>query len=648
MNARSRRSCAALALIVWLATGCGGGGSDGSGTRADGNTLPPTSGPGDVENFFPNDVGDSWSYLTIATSAAGQSTPFLDSVSVTGSKSVSGTTASVFLESNPSDSGIPVEAYYFKTAGGVAFLGDNDAGDAATNALVPYLVALFPVMPGTVAQFGKNGVNLGSDLDGDGKDETANVTVTSSIVDFEPVSIGIGQFARALKSTETVSGSVVLSSNNASIPFSTTTTRWSVPGVGVVKSTRNTTVQSTSSTESTEARGYTVAGVSHGFGLPYTIASGVSGPLLPVGDRPALATDGQRFLAANVDANGLAATLLDAQGAAVANVRLGAGAGSDFELAAFDGSNYWVISSPYSNVTSGSVTTCYAQRLSSDGTLLDAQPVALVSADPGFASIGSTGVAFGGTNGLLAYSEYNLSTNQHELHGVLLNPDGTTALPGFAIATDNSTHLDPAVAFDGVNFLVVWQQLATSGATLGSIYGVRVSPDGQVIDPAPIMIADPANGAFSPSVAFDGTNYLVVWSEGSGNLTAGIYGTRVSKAGALLDGPADSGGTPINTSNTLSLDAPHVVFTGGEYLVVWQILGYVQYGSLGVQAARVSTSGTLVSAANLSIAVSGPANIDDNYINGPALAAGPSGGAVVWYETLQNGPALRGATFSPF
>jgi hypothetical protein len=620
-------------------------------TNGYGNSLPPSSGPGDVENFFPNGVGNSWSYLTTSvismTAGSSQTGAFLDSVSVTGSKTVNGTAASVFLESNPSGSGTPIEAYYLKNNGGVAFLGTNDASDTVTKALVPYLVALFPLAPGTVAQFNKNGVDYGSDLDGDGINETVNLTLSSSIVGFEPLAIGIGQFTRTVRSNETITGSILLSKTHTSVPLSATTERWSAPGIGVLKSVRTETLQSTTTTQTEEARGYTVNGVAHGFGPPFTLASGLPGNIAPVGDRPALATDGNHFLAASEDANGLVATLLDVNGARLATARLAAGPGSAFELAAFDGTNYWVVYAPYSTVTSGSVTTCYAQRLSAAGTLLDANAINLVSVGAGFASIGYTGIAFGNTNGLLAFSEYNSTTNQHELHGVLLKPDGTTAGGAFAIATDNSTHLYPAVAFDGTNFLVTWQQLATSGATVGSIHAVRVSPAGVVVDPAPILLANPAGGAFSPSVAFDGANYLVVWTGGSGSLTPGVYGARISRNGVLLDGTPDSGGIPINTSSTLTLDAPHVVYTGTEYLVVWQLLGYAQFGSLGVQAARVSTNGTLVSGANLAIAVSGPATIDSNYINGPALAAGPAYGAVIWYETLQNGPALRGASFYP-
>jgi hypothetical protein len=100
-------------------------------------------------------------------------------------------------------------------------------------------------------------------------------------------------------------------------------------------------------------------------------------------------------------------------------------------------------------------------------------------------------------------------------------------------------------------------------------------------------------------------------------------------------------------SSTLTLDAPHVVYTGTEYLVVWQLEGYVQYGSLGVQAARVSTNGTLVSGANLAIAVSGPASIDSHYINGPVLAAGPAYGAVYLVRNAPGRPRSAGRVVLP-
>ena len=64
----------------------------------------------------------------------------------------------------------------------------------------------------------------------------------------------------------------------------------------------------------------------------------------------------------------------------------------------------------------------------------------------------------------------------------------------------------------------------------------RVSQAGAVLDPAGIAISTAANDQIAPSVAFDGTNYLVAWQDGRPGVNIyDIYGARVSQAGAVLD-----------------------------------------------------------------------------------------------------------------
>jgi len=284
--------------------------------------------------------------------------------------------------------------------------------------------------------------------------------------------------------------------------------------------------------------------------------------------------------------------------------------------------------------------------------LIDTTPINLVTVGGTYSSITSTAFAFGNTNGLLVFSEYNMTTSHHELHGVLVNPDGTFSA-SFPIATDLSTHLNPAVAFDGANFFVAWRQLPSSGATIGSIYGVRVSPSGSV--GSPIAISTAPNGQSSPSVAFDGTNYLVAWLDLRNQTTPtivpypDIYGARVSTAGSLLDGPAASGGFVINGGGTLQRASPRVAFSGAEYLVAWTVLGYANSGSPGVQAARVSTDGTLPAGANMAVRVSGPPSAATNsqYTN-PVMASGSQHGTVVWFDNQSAAKVLVGAPFSPF
>jgi len=92
---------------------------------------------------------------------------------------------------------------------------------------------------------------------------------------------------------------------------------------------------------------------------------------------------------------------------------------------------------------------------------------------------------------------------------------------------------EPAVAFDGANFLVVWED-CRSGSDYCDIYGARVTPQGTVLDPAGFVISQAADDQYSPAVSFDGVNFLVVWEDYGGS-DLDIYGARVTPAGVVSD-----------------------------------------------------------------------------------------------------------------
>src|SRR5256885_31647 len=111
----------------------------------------------------------------------------------------------------------------------------------------------------------------------------------------------------------------------------------------------------------------------------------------------------------------------------------------------------------------------------------------------------------------------------------------------------------PAIAFDGTNALVVWQD----DRYPQGIWAARVATGGTVPAPAGILIA--ANGA-SPSVAFDGTRYLVVFRVDAGNNWATV-GVRVGTDGTILDP------TPISISGPGSGANTAVDFDGTNFVV---------------------------------------------------------------------------------
>jgi hypothetical protein len=90
---------------------------------------------------------------------------------------------------------------------------------------------------------------------------------------------------------------------------------------------------------------------------------------------------------------------------------------------------------------------------------------------------------------------------------------------------------NPAVAFDGANWLVAWQDYRRG---VSDIYGARVSTAGVVLEPDSIPVSTSDMDQSYPAVAFDGANWLVAWDDGRWG-GSDIYGARVTPAGAVLD-----------------------------------------------------------------------------------------------------------------
>lgn len=81
-------------------------------------------------------------------------------------------------------------------------------------------------------------------------------------------------------------------------------------------------------------------------------------------------------------------------------------------------------------------------------------------------------------------------------------PTATPTGSGLQGAAGDQLHV--AVAFDGSNYLVVWEDHRSSGS---DIYGARVTPAGTVLDPGGIAISAGSGDQINPAAAFDGTNF---------------------------------------------------------------------------------------------------------------------------------------------
>ncbi|MDI6807738.1 MAG: hypothetical protein QME66_01990 [Candidatus Eisenbacteria bacterium] len=162
--------------------------------------------------------------------------------------------------------------------------------------------------------------------------------------------------------------------------------------------------------------------------------------------------------------------------------------------------------------------------------------------------------------------------------GEVLAPHGIPLSTGFY-------HGPPAAAFDGTNFVIVWQD---EGEDLHSqLFFQRVTQSGQVLDPNEIQISSGAVSHQYPGLAFDGQDFLVVWQEQRSMADSDIRGEIVSPAGQVL-----SPGEILISSGTGAHWAPKVAFGGGNFLVVWEDDTNPRHQL--IRCARVSTQGEVL------------------------------------------------------
>lgn len=279
----------------------------------------------------------------------------------------------------------------------------------------------------------------------------------------------------------------------------------------------------------------------------------------------------------------------------------------------------------------------------------------------------------------------------------LLCGTGLVAADPFLISSPagGNTSIDPAVAYGGGQYLVVWTRDQRINAS-------RVLPDGSVLDPAgiglPVYSLPPPGGeigtASQPAVASDGTDFMAAYRVAGlldlsciGISSKNVIGVaRISQAGVSLDAsPATIGSECVSTGDVMHPDIdfdgsrhlapldhdaifgdlvegalvtpalgitpltisaqvqfetgvtrPVTAFGAGTHLVAW--LDSRFEANRNVYVARVDTAGTVLDPAGIRVSAADSAN-DDR----PAVAFGGSGFLVAW----DRGGDLRGARVEP-
>jgi hypothetical protein len=207
--------------------------------------------------------------------------------------------------------------------------------------------------------------------------------------------------------------------------------------------------------------------------------------------------------------------------------------------AAFDGSNY-LAGMQGDALVHDRVT---AQLISSAGSLVG--PRISTGQDGGVPR-----VAFDGTKYLMVWDG---AGNNPGLHGQFVDKSGALVGPLLTMTTADIREF--SLAHGGGKYLICWSDNNT-------VYGRLMMPSGE-FSGATFTISGATERARENAAAFDGTNFLVVFN-GSGVHRANIYGQFVSQAGALVDGAFLIDGSPAPSDNPLG-----IVFGESHYLVVF-------------------------------------------------------------------------------
>jgi hypothetical protein len=221
----------------------------------------------------------------------------------------------------------------------------------------------------------------------------------------------------------------------------------------------------------------------------------------------------------------------------------------------------------------------------------------LDNADSNTEEPGPPAIAFDGERYLVVTYKYPASGDYDtpvELVGFFVDEDFNISSP----VTIHQFELDwfglsePSVQYDGTNYMVVFSDTTEEyfGATI-HIYGVRITPSGEVLDKdQPIMISDEGQTGYSPTIESNGENFLVAWigpGEAGGlssNNDGVVNAALLSHDGTIIKR------FPIFTETGLNTSRPLLATNGDGFIAVWQ-----KYGNKEPNDAEIDLVGSSIS-----------------------------------------------------
>lgn len=222
-------------------------------------------------------------------------------------------------------------------------------------------------------------------------------------------------------------------------------------------------------------------------------------------------------------------------------------------------------------------------------------------------------VAFNGTDYLVVWSDWRYAPDQ-EIAARRVTPQGVALDTSIFVGNaGNISEVYPAIAFDGNRCLVVWNRYTVPSRVEGRFLNGLGRPEGPIIGITTTLLSPWPN----PKIAFDGTNYLVIFTDKPGG-SNDVYGQLISPAGNLV-------GSRISiATGSPNQSFADVVWDRHCYVVVWT------EDSCYVKGQRVAANGQLIGS-NFSIS-----NTTSTTRFRPTIAAANTNYLVAWEQGVLN------------
>ncbi len=250
------------------------------------------------------------------------------------------------------------------------------------------------------------------------------------------------------------------------------------------------------------------------------------------------------------------------------------------------------------------------------------QPIALLQTLAGSSGGTRSNPVWNGQDFGVAY----VDSGSNRLKFARVYADGTPASAPVTLTVRTTQNFPPSLVWNGSGYGVAW--IETSAASTNyQTYFARLNPDGSMIgSELKVSFAGALEtaSAYNPALAWSGFGYAVVWEDFRNAATTGrdIYGTLLDGAGAIANGGASHDLVLCSASN-LQAD-PAVAWSAGigAFIAVWD--DYRSGTKSELYDARLYPSGSVSSFGSL---VSGTSN---SY--SPSVADTGNGLGLVWHD----------------